>query len=25
VIRHLGHDGLRSLSEADVLEAMGFG
>jgi hypothetical protein len=24
VIRHLGHDNLRSLSEADVLEAMGF-
>jgi ADP-heptose:LPS heptosyltransferase len=25
VIRHLGNDDLRSLSEADVLEAMGFG
>ena len=24
VIRHLGHDDLRSLSEADVLQAMGF-
>jgi hypothetical protein len=25
VIRHLGNDDLRSLSEGDVLEAMGFG